>query len=198
MSYITWIWWIALQLVANAVLMECLIKEFVISKTKIKWLYIGSFLPMLAFAADVVGTWIGIWQGGLISQYVFIALVAIAMVMVLRLIPRNINAAAKARELEHEKITLHAQLAESRISTMMSQIRPHFIYNTLGSIEQLCKFDPRKAGELVHNFAKYLRGNFGELDNISHLETGKPEFHGEYMTQYSWGEETCAFLQFKK
>jgi sensor histidine kinase YesM len=48
---------------------------------------------------------------------------------------------------------------------MMSQIRPHFIYNTLGSIEQLCKLDPPKAGELVHNFSKYLRGNFGELDN---------------------------------
>jgi sensor histidine kinase YesM len=25
--------------------------------------------------------------------------------------------------------------------------------------------DPPKAGELVHNFAKYLRGNFRELDN---------------------------------
>ena len=48
---------------------------------------------------------------------------------------------------------------------MMSQIRPHFIYNTLGSIEQLCILDPPKAGSLVHNFAKYLRGNFGELDN---------------------------------
>ena len=74
-------------------------------------------------------------------------------------------AAAKAKELETEKMVLNAQLAESRISTMMSQIRPHFIYNTLGSIEQLCELDPPKAGELVHNFAKYLRGNFGELDN---------------------------------
>ena len=32
-------------------------------------------------------------------------------------------------------------------------------------------------------------------DYISYLETGKPEFHGEYMTQYSWAEETCAMLQ---
>ena len=35
-------------------------------------------------------------------------------------------------------------------------------------------------------------------DYISYLETGKPEFRGEYMTQYSWAEETCAMLQFKK
>ena len=39
------------------------------------------------------------------------------------------------------------------MSTMMSQIRPHFIYNTLGSIGQLCELDPPKAGELVHVIA---------------------------------------------
>ena len=36
-----------------------------------------------------------------------------------------------------------------------------------------------------------------KCDYVSYLETGKPEFHGEYMTQYSWAEETCAMLQFK-
>ena len=35
-------------------------------------------------------------------------------------------------------------------------------------------------------------------DYLSFLEKGKPEFFGEYMTQYSWAEETCAMLQFKK
>ena len=40
--------------------------------------------------------------------------------------------------------------------------------------------------------------NLLKCDYFSYLETGKPEFHGEYMTQYSWAEETCAMLQFKK
>jgi two-component SAPR family response regulator len=31
-------------------------------------------------------------------------------------------------------------------------------------------------------------------DYISYLETGKPEFRGEYMKQYSWAEDTCAML----
>lgn len=35
-------------------------------------------------------------------------------------------------------------------------------------------------------------------DYISYLESGKPHFHGEYMTQYSWAEQTCAMLQFKE
>ena len=37
-----------------------------------------------------------------------------------------------------------------------------------------------------------------QCDYLSYLETGKPEFHGEYMTQYSWADETCAMLQFEK
>ena len=163
--YDTWLWWIIAQLITNTVLSGCLIKEALAARKKERWLYVGAFLPLVAFVGDAIGTGFGIWEGGVISQYVFIVLFAVAMIMVLKLIPNNINAASKARELEIEKITLNAQLAESRISTMMSQIRPHFIYNTLGSIEQLCKLDPPKAGELVHNFAKYLRGNFGELDN---------------------------------
>ena len=40
--------------------------------------------------------------------------------------------------------------------------------------------------------------NLIKCDYISYCESGKPEFHGEYMTQYSWAEETCAMLQFNK
>ena len=40
--------------------------------------------------------------------------------------------------------------------------------------------------------------NLLRCDYISYLETGKPEFYGEYMTQYSWAEQTCAMLHFKK
>jgi hypothetical protein len=163
--YDMWAWWAIVQFVVNTVIAVCLIREFCLFKTRERWLYIAALLPLLAFAVDVLGTKVAVWKGGVISQYVFIALFAVAMVMVLKFIPQSVNAAAKAKELEMEKIVLNAELAESRISTMMSQIRPHFIYNTLGSIEQLCKLDPPKAGELVHNFAKYLRGNFGELDN---------------------------------
>jgi two-component SAPR family response regulator len=37
-----------------------------------------------------------------------------------------------------------------------------------------------------------------KCDYFSFLETGKPEFLGEYMTQFSWADETCAMLQFNK
>lgn len=163
--YDLWLYWAALQILENVILLGCLIREAFAARGKTRYLYICAVLPLIAFALDVVMIDRGIWNNGLSSQCVFFVFFVASMVMVLRIIPNNTNALAKAKELETEKMVLNAQLAESRISTMMSQIRPHFIYNTLGSIEQLCELDPPKAGELVHNFAKYLRGNFGELDN---------------------------------
>ena len=163
--YDTWIYWATSQIFANVILAGCLIREFMLAKGKGRLFYICCILPLVAFGIDVVMIDLGIWTSGVSSICIFIAFFVVAMVMVLKIIPNNINALAKAKELETEKKLLNAELAESRISTMMSQIRPHFIYNTLGSIEQLCELDPPKAGELVHNFAKYLRGNFGELDN---------------------------------
>ena len=56
------------------------------------------------------------------------------------------------------------------------------------------------AEEVLQHETPYYRldTNLVKCDYLSFLETGKPQFHGEYMTQYSWAEETCAMLQFKK
>ena len=57
-----------------------------------------------------------------------------------------------------------------------------------------------RAEDVLRHDTPYYRvdTNLVKCDYLSFLETGKPEFHGEYMTQYSWAEETCAMLQFQK
>ena len=37
-----------------------------------------------------------------------------------------------------------------------------------------------------------------KCDYLSFLKTGKPNFFGEYISQYSWAEDTCAMLNNKK
>ena len=178
--YNTWLYWLIIQSVVNVLLIVCIIKELICRKGENAFIYIGAFLPLIFFGVDSVATFLGLWEGGVVSQYIFIILFILAIVFLLRIIPNSINAIAKAKELETEKLVLNTQLTQSRVSTMMSQIRPHFIYNTLGSIEQLCELDPPKAGELVHNFAKYLRGNFGELDNPKPILVSKEMEHVQH------------------
>ena len=56
-----------------------------------------------------------------------------------------------------------------------------------------------QAEDVLRHDTPYYRidTNLVKCDYLSFLKTGKPQFHGEYMTQYSWAESTCAMLQFK-
>ena len=44
---------------------------------------------------------------------------------------------------------MEKQLLQSRISIMLPQIQPHFPYNSLTAIRQLCDIDPPKAKQAV-------------------------------------------------
>ena len=185
--YDTWLLWGISQSIANGILMVCLLLEFKSSTNKERWAHIGMALLMIAFEADVIATATGIWVGGVVSEYVFFILFVAALFVVLRIIPESINAAEKARELElqrsrleAEKNIVEAELKDSRISIMLSQIQPHFIYNTLGTIERMCLKDPAKAFELVRNFSLYLRGNFSELDSVTPIRFAEELKHVEY------------------
>ena len=175
--YDTWLWWAILQSAVNIALLVCLALGFSgASKGKIAN-NIGATVLLIGFEMDIVGTAFGWWEGGLICKGTFVAVFLISMVLVWQVIPRNVNAARKAKEMEAEQKAIRAQLQENRIAIMISQIQPHFIYNTLGTIQYLCKENPEKAAQLVQNFSLYLRGNFSELDNTVPIRFSKELEH---------------------
>ena len=185
--YDTWFPWVMAQTAANLLLLGCLAREPKISGTGEKWAHAGMAMLLIAFEADVAATALGFWNGGFVSRYVFFALFITALFLVLRIIPGSINASLKARELElqrsrleAEKNIIEAELKESRIAIMLSQIQPHFIYNTLGTIERMCLKDPQKAFDLVRNFSLYLRGNFSELESVRPISFAEELKHVEY------------------
>ena len=165
--YDTWFWWAVAQTLANGILILCLVKDSLGANLQIKIRNMGATVLLLGVEADFLGIALGWWQGCLISQYIFLALFVVALVLAWQIIPRNIKAAQKAEKMEAEQKRIRAQLQENRIAIMISQIQPHFIYNTLGTIQYLCKENPDQAAKLVQNFSVYLRGNFSELDNTA-------------------------------
>lgn len=71
-------------------------------------------------------------------------------------------------------------IKETQVKLMMSQIQPHFIYNTLSSISTLIKIDPEKAQKCLDDFTEYLRGNLNSISDtgliifekeLKHVET---------------------------
>ena len=63
-------------------------------------------------------------------------------------------------------VRAHEQMliSEQRIQIMMSQIQPHFLYNTLSTIQALCLENPKKAATITERFATYLRQNIDSLN----------------------------------
>ena len=59
---------------------------------------------------------------------------------------------------------MQKELYEAKVGVMVSQIRPHFIYNALTSIAMMCTIDPETAQEATVTFADYLRGNMDSLN----------------------------------
>lgn len=70
-------------------------------------------------------------------------------------------------DIEHERQLRfkEVELKESRIRAMMSEIRPHFIHNTLTSIYMLCSEDPERAQKVVADFSNYLQANFSAISS---------------------------------
>lgn len=54
-------------------------------------------------------------------------------------------------------------LEEAKTQLVLSQIKPHFVYNSLGAIRVLIKKDPDKAYDVLYKFSKYLRQNIDAL-----------------------------------
>jgi len=88
------------------------------------------------------------------------------VVYVLMLISFLLNG-AKQVVLDHQASLknkkLKAELEQSRIAIMLSQIQPHFLYNSLTSVMDLCDRNPKQAKAAIADFADYLRGNLSSL-----------------------------------
>lgn len=88
---------------------------------------------------------------------VWIAYLGVAVVSLLIYIAIQVELMQKIQKQNEE-------LIKSRTAIMLSQIQPHFLYNTLSSIEYLCETgDPKQAGAAIGEFSEYLRGNMDSL-----------------------------------
>ena len=67
------------------------------------------------------------------------------------------------RKAESSKM-YKAKLRETQNYLMQSQMKPHFIFNTLGAIRTLIMSNPQVAYDMTTNFSKYLRANISTIE----------------------------------
>ncbi len=70
-------------------------------------------------------------------------------------------------------------IEEQKSALMLSQINPHFTYNTLSAIAAMCDVSPKQAKNLTIDFARYLRSNIDALSSEQRIPFQKELEHVE-------------------
>ena len=131
---------------------------------RIPWTVVAIiFVAVIAVITVIVAT-VGTWQSDWISAVALLLIVFISIIAIRREMKENVKAIIEKQRNEAEKQAMEMKLQESQISIMLSQIQPHFLYNTLNSIYQLCETNPMRARFMVNSFAEYLRNNLSSLE----------------------------------
>jgi two-component sensor histidine kinase len=104
------------------------------------WLYDSALLRHIVTGALVLG---------------FLYTLIVALIANLR--NREYRALAASLEAEARQSQLSRQLAESKLRLLQQQIEPHFLFNTLGSAQQLAEKNAPEAARLISDLIHFLR-----------------------------------------
>jgi len=110
-------------------------------KVRVRTTKFGSFLPELAFL------WI------------------VASLVIKITYKRQIQAEAQAAQATEtaEAESLRRQVVEARMAAMQAQVEPHFLFNTLASIDHLIETDPPRASVMQKNLIALLRASMPSM-----------------------------------
>jgi LytS/YehU family sensor histidine kinase len=80
---------------------------------------------------------------------------------------RETRAQAKFLQSEADRNLLSKQAIEAQLKLMQAQVEPHFLFNTLASVQFLTETDPPRAGQMLGHLLAYLRAALPQLRSDS-------------------------------
>lgn len=88
------------------------------------------------------------------------------------------------------------QLVHARLSTLRSQINPHFLFNTLNSISSLIRTDSEKAREMTRRLSAIFRKSLEDQSDTHTLES-EVRFLDDYLSieRVRFGDERLAVIK---
>ncbi len=117
---------------------------------KIEYFTKGAILFTIGFTLEIVNRYVSVL--GPKGMYVMVCVMAM-FICGIGIIVRDFV------KKENYRTYLSEENARLSSSILLSQIKPHFLYNALNSISFLCKKDPKQADMAVIRFSRYLRQN---------------------------------------
>ena len=76
---------------------------------------------------------------------------------------RRAAMAVQSAEEVADRESLKRQVSEAKMQMMQAQVEPHFLFNTLASIDHLIETDPARASTMQKNLIQYLRAALPQM-----------------------------------
>ena len=117
---------------------------------------------------------------GLILAALFQHPVPFLMLIVASLIIKVVAGGKRRADLTASQATKRAEteqlertVVEARMEALQAQIEPHFLFNTLASIDQLIQTDPPRASRMQQSLIRYLRSAMPQMRDGSRPTLGQ-------------------------
>ncbi len=132
------------------------------------WLAVVSWKTLLIVAV------LGLILGGMLkSQVVPLFIVASIIIKVVAGGKRRAELTATQATKRAETEQLERTVLEARMEALQAQIEPHFLFNTLASIDQLIQTDPPRASRMQQSLIRYLRSAMPQMRDGSRPSLGQ-------------------------
>src|SRR6185295_4778684 len=97
--------------------------------------------------------------GDFLSQLAWLVIIASAILKITYKGQKLAEVKAAAATETAESEALKRQVVEARMAAMQAQVEPHFLFNTLASIDHLIETDPPRASRMQKNLIALLRAS---------------------------------------
>jgi hypothetical protein len=120
-------------------------------------------LPPLSpeFKADIRDRVTGdLYRIGVGSGLILIFIPLFILTIVAKIFIDRARASMRMAELKRKEADFHSmsrQVTEAKLQALQAQVEPHFLYNTLASVQALTEVDPAQANAMTGHLIQYLR-----------------------------------------
>jgi hypothetical protein len=104
-------------------------------------------------------------QGGSdwLMSLIFVVIVTGVIVKIVLGGKKKAERRAQAATATAAEESLKRQLVEAQLKMMQAQVEPHFLFNTLASVDYLIETDPKTASKMQKNLIQYLRAALPQM-----------------------------------
>jgi sensor histidine kinase YesM len=141
----------------------------------VMWWGFFDWLAVISWKALLLVSFLSLVLAGILKHPtpVFFLIVASFIIKVVARGKRRAELTAHEATKRAETEQLERTVLEARMEALQAQIEPHFLFNTLASIDQLIQTDPPRASKMQQSLIRYLRSAMPQMREGSRPSLGQ-------------------------